>query len=141
MILIVVRVAVVMLLLLALGCGDSGRPKYRESQSKASEARGEYVLVKTVSGKGSKSTDEFRISSSKVKLKARTWGSTVGSFSSFSLESDSGRYVRGGSMTISTDGSDQGESSTTIRSLNPGGYYYINAISGIYWEVNVYEYR
>ena len=112
------------------------------SISENSDSRGEYVLVKTLSGKGSKSTDEFRINSSIVKIKAKTWGASVGSFSSFSLESDSGRRVRGGSMTISTKSSESGgESSTTIRNLSPGGYYYIKAISGIHWEVNVYEYR
>ena len=76
-----------------------------------------------------------------VKIEAKTWGASVGSFSSFSLESDSGRRVRGGSMTISTKGSERGESSTTIRNLQSGSYYYIRAISGINWEVKVYEYR
>ena len=122
------------LLILIVSCGE-------DKANQAGNPKGEYVLTDTFSGKGSKSTDEFRLSSNKVKIKAKTWGSSVGSFSSFSLENESGRSVRGGSITISTKDSTPGESSTTVRNLNIGDYYYIRAISGVDWEVKIYEYK
>ena len=122
------------LLILIVSCGE-------DKANQVGSPKGEYVLIDTFSGKGSKSTEEFRLSGNKVKIKAKTWGSSVGSFSSFSLENESGRSVRGGSMTISTKDSTPGESSTTVRNLNIGDYYYIRAISGVDWEVKIYEYK
>jgi hypothetical protein len=97
--------------------------------------------VQTFSGKGNQDTSSFVISDDKVKITAITSGGTsgIGTYSSVSLESDSGGYL-GAGLSISTKGAEDGRGETTYRNLKPGDYY-ISVISGVNWEVVVEEYR
>ena len=69
---------------------------------------------------------------------ARTWGSRVGSISFIELKSDAGKYLSGATLSISTESVEDGYGETITRNVDKGNYY-ISVISGIEWEVKVYE--
>ncbi|MCU0660176.1 MAG: hypothetical protein MUD00_00985 [Candidatus Pacebacteria bacterium] len=96
-----------------------------------------FTEVYSLKGKGNQDSESFNITGKKVRVTATTTGSTVGSFSSISLEKENGGYI-GPGLSISTEGSEQGEGQTTYRNIAPGRYY-IRVISGINWEVKVEE--
>lgn len=101
----------------------------------------EYVEIVSFTGKGNQNTESFNINSNKAKITARTWGVTgSGSYSSISLESETQRYLSGASLSISTRSHEEGLGETIVRDLDKGAYY-ISVISGINWEVKVYEFR
>lgn len=94
--------------------------------------------ITNFSGKGNKNTDSFFIEGDKVKITARTWGARFGSFSGVDLERDDGAYI-GTGLSISAQGSEEGNGETIYRNLKSGNYF-ISVISGIDWEVDVDEY-
>lgn len=102
----------------------------------------EWQTVKTFSGKGDQDTESFTISGDRVKVTATTSGgrSSSGTYSSVSLESDSGGYLGTTGLSISTEkAGEEGHGETTYRNLTPGDYY-VSVISGVNWEVTVEEY-
>lgn len=103
------------------------------------ETKKEYQLLTTFTGKGNKDTESFVVQSDKVKVVARTYGSTVGSFSAVDLECDGECGYMGTGLSISTDGKEEGTGETIYRDLDIGGSYYISVISGISWEVQIYQ--
>lgn len=110
-----------------------------QEEDKKVETKKEYQLLTTFTGKGNKDTESFTVQSDKVKVEARTYGSTVGSFSAVDLECDGDCGYMGTGLSISTDGKEEGTAETIYRDLDIGGSYYISVISGISWEVKVYQ--
>ncbi len=103
-----------------------------------------YKELITLKGKGNSDTESFEITSSKVKIVARTDSSVVGSYSSIELQSEDGDdmlntelFIKG--LRISGEAGKEGYGETILRDL-PDGKYYISVISGIGWEVTIYEY-
>ena len=98
----------------------------------------QYKEIFTLKGKGNSNSESFSTSGGNLKVTARTTGSTVGSFSGIELKSDAGSYLENASLNISTEGSEAGTGETIIRNAKAGTYY-ISVISGVNWEVHVYE--
>ena len=118
---------------------SSGKPKESQSCTPQTQATSAWHNVTYFSGKGNKNTDSFFIKGDKVKITARTWNSYgFGSYSAVDLKKDNKAYI-GTGLSISTQGSEDGNGETIYRNLKSGDYY-ISVISGIDWEVNVEEY-
>ena len=102
----------------------------------ASESQEEvWTQVTSLKGKGNQNSESFEVTSKKVRITATTTGSSVGSYSSVSLEKEDGGYS-GPGLSIMTEGSEAGKGQTTYRSLKPGRYF-IQVISGVNWQVTV----
>jgi hypothetical protein len=97
-----------------------------------------YQEIFSVKGKGNSNSETFATTGGKLKIVARTWGGKVGTYSAIALESEDGRYLSNASLSISTSGSDEGKGETIIRDAKAGTYF-ISAISGVEWEVHVFE--
>lgn len=109
------------------------------SNQQVEEVATEFVEIFSLSGDGNRDSESFNTTGGNIKMVAITSGSTaVGSYSSISLESESDEYLSGARLSISTDGSESGNGETIIRNVDAGSYY-ISVISGIDWEVTVYE--
>lgn len=96
--------------------------------------------VTSFSGKGNQDTSSFYIKGDKVKIIATTCCgmSGIGTYSAVDLEKEEGGYL-GAGLSISTDGSEEGQGETTYRNLD-AGQYYISVITGVNWEVEIEEY-
>lgn len=119
---------------------QSGSSPAPSSNAASDQTPKEWVQIFTLKGKGNNSTDSFDTIGGRLKLVAKTSGSRVGSFSGISLKSDSGEYLSGAQLNISTDDNEPGTGETIIRDARAGSYY-VSVISGVDWEVAVYEER
>jgi len=123
---------------------ESIEEETKETSSQTNEEK-EYKEVITTKGKGNSDTESFELNGGKVKLSARTESSIVGSYSSVNLQSENGddllnMKLKVKSLSISPEAGEEGYGETIIRDI-PSGEYYISVISGIEWEVTVYEYK
>lgn len=98
----------------------------------------EYKEIFSLTDKGNRDSESFSTTGGKIKLVAQTTGGTVGSFSSIELKSENGEYLSGASLNISTEGTEPGNGETIIRNAEAGEYF-ISVISGINWDVKVFE--
>lgn len=98
----------------------------------------EWKEVFSIKGKGNRNTESFKTAGGRLKMTVKTSGSSVGSFSGIELKSETGRLLSGADLNISTDGSEVGTGETIVREAEAGSYY-ISVISGINWEVHVFE--
>ena len=94
--------------------------------------------IVSFSGRGNSDSSSFDLPPGKVRLVARTWGGTLGTYSAISLKSEDGSYLSGAELSIITKGAEEGRGDTTVRGL-AGGEYYIHVISGVNWEATVYR--
>lgn len=96
-----------------------------------------FTEIYSLKGKGNQDSESFNVTGKKVRLTATTCcgSSSSGTYSGVSLKKESGGYT-GPGLSISTDGSEQGEGQTTYRNLTPDRYY-VQVISGVNWEVKV----
>lgn len=101
----------------------------------------EYVEVARFSGTGNSDTESFSLTGTKVKMVGKTSGATpgIGSYSGIDLESEAGNYISGADLTLSTDDAEI-EAETIIRDID-AGQYFVSVISGVDWEVVIYEER
>ena len=103
-----------------------------------------YKKIATFTGKGNQDTESFKINSDKVKIVAKVESSIVKSSSYIELQSESDDAllnVKLGvkSLSILPEAGEEGYGETILRDIEKGDYY-ISVISGINWEVEVYEY-
>lgn len=127
------------------------RELQKEQEEKADEVVEElqeqaksYKKIATFTGKGNKDTESFRIDSDKVKIVAKVESIIVRSASFFELQSESGSDLLNiklstKQLNVMPEAGEEGFGETIIRDLEKGDYY-ISVISGINWEVEVYEY-
>lgn len=96
-----------------------------------------FTEIYTLKGKGNQDSESFNVTGKKVRVTATTCcgSSSSGTYSGVNLEKEDGGYT-GPGLSISTDGSEQGEGQTTYRNLAPGRYY-VQVITGVNWEVKV----
>lgn len=95
-----------------------------------------FTEIYSLKGNGNQDSESFNVTGKKVRVTATTTGgSSIGTFSSVSLEKEDGGYT-GPGLSISTEGYEQGHGQTTYRGLTPGRYY-VQVISGVDWEVKV----
>lgn len=92
----------------------------------------------SATGKGNSNTDSFVSSGGRLKMVARTWGARVGSYSAFELKAENSKWLQNASINVSTDGTEEGNGETIIRGADSGSYY-VQVISGVNWEIKVYE--
>lgn len=116
----------------------------KEVVEKTQEQTKSYKKIATFTGKGNQDTESFRINSDKVKITAKVESSIVRSSSYFQLQSESGEDLLNlklsvKSLNIYPEAGEEGYGETIIRDLEKGEYY-VSVISGINWEVAVYEY-
>lgn len=138
------RFVIAVILIIGGAVASSSLDEARQTIDNQSGANGEaasqeevFTEIYTLKGKGNQDSESFNVTGKKVRVTATTCcGSTSsGTFSGVNLEKESGGYT-GPGLSISTDGSEQGEGQTTYRNLAPGRYY-VQVISGVNWEVKV----
>ncbi len=100
----------------------------------------EYKEIFSQKGKGNSNTESFAVSGGKIKVAAQTSGGMagIGSYSGIELKNDVGGFLSNASLNISTKGSEVGTGETIIRDAESGKYF-IQVISGVKWEVHVFE--
>lgn len=100
----------------------------------------QYVEIYSTSGSGNRDTESFTTTGGKLKMVARVYNAHIGigSFSSIELRSESGGFLSGADLDLATDKNEAEKTGETIIRA-PAGQYYISAISGISWEVHIYE--
>tara|TARA_B100002003_G_C13773730_1_gene383660 strand:- start:120 stop:479 length:360 start_codon:yes stop_codon:yes gene_type:complete len=95
-------------------------------------------ILFSLSGKGNRDTNSFRLSDRKVRMVAKTWGGSQGTFSSIELKSEDGKRLTGNDLNIMTRNAEEGYGETVVRGIERGDYY-IHVISGVNWTVVVYK--
>ena len=101
----------------------------------------EWVRIFTLKGNGNQNSESFATTGGNLKLVAKTSsdGRSI-TYSAISIESDSGKYLSGADLSIMTEVGKNGAGNTIVRNATAGSYY-VSVISGVDWEVTVYEER
>jgi len=112
-------------------------------KKKISHKTKEYHKVFTFKGKGNSNSESFYLEENKVKMVAKAWSyhydhPDIGHYSAVRLESENGNYLSGAGLTISAETPGEKSSQTIVRGIK-SGYYYISVISGVNWEVTIYQ--
>lgn len=110
----------------------------QEAPKIVTPAAKQYVQIYTLKGKGNRDTESFQTSGGNLKMTATASGSSQGSFSGVTLKSESGGYLSGAELMLSTDNAKPATGETIIRNADAGKYY-ISVISGVDWTVQVFE--
>jgi hypothetical protein len=130
--------AIPTLFLLSINCGKQEPLPPQVSTQLPLQKAPVYKALRKFSGKGDAHTKAVHISGNTAKLIARSWGSLDNSYTTFDMKNSGGQIMINNTMTIHTEGLENGHGEIIIPHVVPGNYY-ISVVTNMNWEVVVYE--
>jgi hypothetical protein len=95
--------------------------------------------IASLSGRGSKQTESFAMSTPKARIVARAWHDTYKNHSTkISLRNEKGQSYGGETFDILSEDELSRSETSIARDLEPGNYF-IKVFSNVNWEIEVFE--